>query len=91
MEPPTEATIRTGYNMNIQEKIDMLNSRIDMHKDNLVEHHRVLLEDLPLSLDTDEGVVRSMIPKIEAIISALEEFKASIVSDLDYRNRNDII
>jgi uncharacterized protein (DUF342 family) len=82
MEQPIEATIRTGYNMDIQEKIDMLNSRIDMHKDNLAEHHRILLEDLPLSLDTDEAVVRSMIPKIEVNISALEEFKISIMTSL---------
>jgi hypothetical protein len=68
--------------MDIQEKIDMLNSRIDMHKDNLAEHHRILLEDLPLSLDTDEAVVRSMIPKIEVNISALEEFKISIMTSL---------
>ena len=64
--------------MTIQEKIDIIDNLISMHKINLAEHHRILLEDLPLSLDTDEAVVRSMVPEIEATIHALEELRISI-------------
>lgn len=60
----------------------MIDYKIDMHKINLAEHHRILLEDLPLSLETDEPVVRSMIPQIEAMIVALEELRSSIEEGL---------
>lgn len=78
MEQHIEVTIRRGCSMSIEDKIDMINFRLEMHRINLAEHHRILIEDLPLSLDTDNLVVRSMIPEIEAKISALEELKISI-------------
>lgn len=58
--------------MNTYDKINILNQRIDLFQYSLVEHNRILDEELDLLQPGDEDTIRYMITEIQRIINALE-------------------
>ena len=84
MELHIEATILLGYDdMNINDKITILDSRIEYNKSNLEEHYRILREDLHLLIDGDEDVIRNMVTEIKRVINALEDAKTAFTNSLE--------
>ena len=77
-EQPIEVTIRIGYNMNINDKMLILNSRIDLHNINLEEHNRILNEELHLLQPGDKEVLTYAISNIESILRVLDNVKVQL-------------
>jgi hypothetical protein len=67
---PIEATIRPGYNMNINDKIDIVNLRIKLIEDDIYEHNRILKEDI--LQDGDEEVINNSLLNLRLILDALK-------------------
>jgi hypothetical protein len=83
MELHIEVTTLRGCNcMNINDKINILDSRIEYNKINLEEHYRILREDLHLLIDGDEDVIRHMVTEIKRVINALEDAKTALTNFL---------
>ena len=57
--------------MNLDDKISVVNSRIDYYNNNLKEHNRILDEEIDLLQPGDEEVILSMINNIQVIIKKL--------------------
>jgi hypothetical protein len=74
MEQPIEATIRRGYNMNINDKIDILNSRIESVQVDIMEHNRILAEEMNLLQDGDEEVIRKSLFNLYRSLDALNDY-----------------
>jgi hypothetical protein len=84
MELHIEVTTLRGYDdMNINDKITILDSRIEYNKSNLEEHYRILREDLHLLIDGDEDVIRNMVTEIKRVINALEDAKTAFTNSLE--------
>lgn len=84
MELRIEVTTLRGYDdMNINDKITILDSRIEYNKSNLEEHYRILREDLHLLIDGDEDVIRNMVTEIKRVINALEDAKTAFTNSLE--------
>lgn len=81
MEQLIEVTIRLGYSMNLDDKISVINSRIDYYNNNLKEHNRILDEEIDLLSLGDEEVILSMISNIQAIIKALNDVKTRLTTE----------
>jgi hypothetical protein len=64
--------------MNIDDKMLVLNSRIDYHNMNLEEHNRILKEEHHLLQPGDEEVLISSINNIESILRALDDVKIQL-------------
>lgn len=73
-----EVTFQYGFNMDINDKMLILNSRIDLHNINLEEHNRILNEELHLLQPGDEEVLVSAINNIENILRALNNVKVQL-------------
>ena len=67
--------------MNLDDKISVINSRIDYYNNNLKEHNRILNEEIDLLSPGDEEVILSMISNIQAIIKALNDFKTRLTTE----------
>ena len=67
-----EVTIRHGYNMNINDKIDIVNLRIKLIEDDIYEHNRILKEDI--LQDGDEEVINSSLLDLHLGLDALKEY-----------------
>ena len=72
MGQPIEATIRRGYNMNINNKINVLDLRIKLIQDDINEHNRILEEDT--LQDGDEEVIRRSLSDLYRSIDALNNY-----------------
>ena len=72
MEQPIEATIRRGYNMNINNKINVLDLRIKLIQDDIDEHSRILEEDT--LQDGDEEVIRRSLSDLYRSLDALNNY-----------------
>ena len=72
MEQPIEATIRHGYNMNINDKINVLDLRIKLIQDDINEHNRILEEDT--LQDGDEEVIRRSLSDLYRSLDALNNY-----------------
>ena len=84
MELHIEVTTLRGYDdMNINDKITILDSRIEYNKSNLEEHYRILREDLHLLIDGDEDVIKRMVTEIKKVINALEDAKMVLTNSLE--------
>ena len=81
MEQLIEVTTRLGHSMNLDDKISVINSRIDYYNNNLKEHNRILNEEIDLLSLGDEEVILSMISNIQAIIKALNDFKTRLTTE----------
>ena len=81
MEQLIEVTTRLGCSMNLDDKISVINSRIDYYNNNLKEHNRILNEEINLLSLGDEEVILSMISNIQAIIKALNDFKTRLTTE----------
>ena len=81
MEQLIEVTTRLGRSMNLDDKISVINSRIDYYNNNLKEHNRILNEEIDLLSLGDEEVILSMISNIQAIIKALNDFKTRLTTE----------
>ena len=67
--------------MNLNDKISVINSRIDYYNNNLKEHSRILNEEIDLLSLGDEEVILSMISNIQAIIKALNDVKTRLTTE----------
>jgi hypothetical protein len=67
--------------MNLDDKISVINSRIDYYNNNLNEHNRILDEEIDLLSPGDEEVILSMISNIQAIIKALNDVKTRLTTE----------
>ena len=67
--------------MNINDKISLINSRIEYNKFKLEEHRRILKEEYHLLMEGDEEVINNMIVEIQRIINALENAKILLSSE----------
>ena len=67
--------------MNLDDKISVINSRIDYYNNNLKEHNRILNEEIDLLSLGDEEVILSMIINIQAIIKALNDVKTRLTTE----------
>jgi hypothetical protein len=67
--------------MNLDDKISVINSRIDYYNNNLKEHNRILNEEIDLLSLGDEEVILSMISNIQAIIKALNDVKTRLTTE----------
>jgi hypothetical protein len=67
--------------MNLNDKISVINSRIDYYNNNLKEHNRILNEEIDLLSLGDEEVILSMISNIQAIIKALNDVKTRLTTE----------
>ena len=74
MEQPIEVTIRTGCNMNINDKINILESRIKLIQGDIKEHDRILVEEINLLQDGDEEVIRRSLSDLYRSLDALNEY-----------------
>ena len=72
MEQPIEVTIRRGYNMNINNKINVLDLRIKLIQDDINEHNRILEEDT--LQDGDEEVIRRSLSDLYRSLDALNNY-----------------
>jgi hypothetical protein len=72
MEQPIEATIHRGYNMNINDKINVLDLRIKLIQGDIEEHNRILEEDT--LQDGDEEVIRRSLSDLYRSLDALNEY-----------------
>jgi len=81
MEQLIEVTTRLGRSMNLNDKISVINSRIDYYNNNLKEHNRILNEEIDLLSLGDEEVILSMISNIQAIIKALNDVKTTLTTE----------
>ena len=81
MEQLIEVTTRLGCNMNLDDKINVINSRIDYYNNNLKEHNRILDEEIDLLSLGDEEVILSMISNIQTIIKALNDVKTRLTTE----------
>ena len=72
MGQPIEATIRRGYNMNINNKINVLDLRIKLIQDDINEHNRILEEDT--LQDGDEEVIRRSLSDLYRSLDALNNY-----------------
>jgi hypothetical protein len=64
--------------MNINDKMLILNSRIDLHNINLEEHNRILNEELHLLQPGDKEVLTYAISNIESILRVLDNVKVQL-------------
>ena len=67
--------------MNLDDKISVINSRIDYYNNNLKEHNRILDEEIDLLSLGDEEVILSMISNIQTIIKALNDVKTRLTTE----------
>ena len=81
MQQLIEVTIRLGCSMNLDDKISVINSRIDYYNNNLKEHNRILDEEIDLLSLGDEEVILSMLSNIQAIIKALNDVKTRLTTE----------
>jgi hypothetical protein len=81
MEQLIEVTTRLGRSMNLNDKISVINSRIDYYNNNLKEHNRILNEEIDLLSLGDEEVILSMISNIQEIIKALNDVKTRLTTE----------
>jgi len=83
MEQPTEAIIRHGYNMNINDKINILESRIDLIQADIEEHNRILSEEISLLQDGDEEVIRRSLSDLYSSLEALNGHMQVLTNSLE--------
>ena len=81
MEQPIEATIRRGYNMNINDKINVLDLRIKLIQDDINEHNRILEEDT--LQDGDEEVIRRSLSDLYRSLDALNNYIQVLTNSLE--------
>jgi len=67
--------------MNVDDKMRILNSRIDYYNNNLQEHNRILNEELNLLQYGDEEVIRYSINNIESVLEVLEDIKIALSAE----------
>jgi hypothetical protein len=80
-EQPIEVPIRTGYNMNINDKINVLNIRINLLQYDISEHLRILEEDA--LQDGDEQVIRKSLSDLYMSLNAIEEHLQVLTNSLE--------
>lgn len=66
--------------MSINNKISLIDSRIQYNKFKLEEHLRILREEHSLLMAGDEEVINNMIIQIQRVIGALENAKDLLTS-----------
>ena len=76
-----EATIRHGYNMNINDKINILNFRINLLQADISDHLRILEEDT--LQDGDEQVIKKSLSDLYMSLNAIEEHLQVLTNSLE--------
>ncbi len=74
MEMSIEATTLVGYNMNINDKINVLESRVELIQVDIEEHNRILAEEINLLQDGDEEVIRRSLSDLYRSLEALNDY-----------------
>jgi hypothetical protein len=69
-----EATTLVGYNMNINDKINVLESRVELIQVDIEEHNRILAEEINLLQDGDEEVIRRSLSDLYRSLEALNDY-----------------
>jgi hypothetical protein len=72
MEQLIEVTTRIGYNMNINDKIHILDLRIKLIQGDIDEHNRILEKDI--LQDGDEEVIRRSLSDLYRSLEALNNY-----------------
>jgi hypothetical protein len=60
--------------MNINDKINILESRIELVQVDIKEHNRILVEEINLLQDGDEEVIRVSLSDLYASLDALNDY-----------------
>jgi len=60
--------------MNINDKINVLESRVELIQVDIEEHNRILVEEMNLLQDGDEEVIRRSLSDLYRSLDALNEY-----------------
>jgi hypothetical protein len=71
MEQPMLATIQPGYNMEINDKINILELKMSLLQEKIDEHNRVLNEEIHLLSEGDEEVLKNVLLDLNRSMDAL--------------------
>lgn len=74
----TLATIQVGYNMNIEDKLEIIRLRISIVEEKINVHNRVLFEDYNSFQEGDEEVVRNSLADWHRVLDALNSLVESL-------------
>jgi len=75
MEQPMLATILIGYNMEINDKINIIELKMSLIQEKIDEHNRVLNEEIHLLSEGDEEVLKNVLLDLNSYINALNNAK----------------
>jgi hypothetical protein len=75
MEQPMLATILIGYNMEINDKINIIELKMSLIQEKIDEHNRVLNEEIHLLSEGDEEVLKNVLLDLNRSINALNNAK----------------
>jgi hypothetical protein len=69
--------------MNINDKINILESRIELVQVDIKEHNRILVEEINLLQDGDEEVIRVSLSDLYASLDALNDYMQVLTNSLE--------
>ena len=69
--------------MNINDKINILESRIKLIQEDIKEHDRILAEEINLLQDGDEEVIRRSLSDLYRSLDALNEYMQVLTNSLE--------
>jgi hypothetical protein len=69
--------------MNINDKINILESRIELVQVDIKEHNRILVEEINLLQDGDEEVIRGTLSDLYVSLDALNEYMQVLTNSLE--------
>jgi hypothetical protein len=69
--------------MNINDKINILESRIDLIQADIEEHNRILSEEISLLQDGDEEVIRRSLSDLYSSLEALNGHMQVLTNSLE--------
>ena len=69
------ATILIGYNMEINDKINIIELKMSLIQEKIDEHNRVLNEEIHLLSEGDEEVLKNVLLDLNRSINALNNAK----------------
>lgn len=69
--------------MSINDKINILESRIELVQVDIKEHNRILVEEINLLQDGDEEVIRGTLSDLYVSLDALNEYMQVLTNSLE--------
>ena len=69
--------------MNINDKINILESRIKLIQGDIEEHERILVEEINLLQDGDEEVIKRSLSDLYRSLDALNEYMQVLTNTLE--------